>query len=223
MRRIPHTVYSTTFGVVYLALMTNLLLVVACLPLVVLLVTTDPAHSWPLLAIAAALAAPALTAAFTVFREHQRGGLSVIRAFVSGIRSTWRKALSIGALAGGLLVVLLVDVRAVAASTIGVVAVPILLLLSVTVVGVGLVSLVALAEVPSARLRDVLRASLYLAVRRGHLTAISLAVLTMQAVAFTAAPALALGLTAAPALYLVWANSRYSLRPVLENEEASAA
>jgi uncharacterized membrane protein YesL len=121
------------------------------------------------------------------------------------------------------LVVLLVDVRAVAALEIGVVVVPLLGVLAVVALGVTLVGLVAIAEEPRARLRDVLRASLYLAVRRWYLTAVSLLVVAGQFWLFASLPAIALGLTAAPALYLAWANSRFTLRPVLETEEAPAS
>src|SRR5688500_11312772 len=115
MKRISHDTYATVFAVVYLGLMTNALLLIGCLPLVVVLVTTDPATSWPLLAIAAPLCAPAAAAAFTVFRDHSRGGAQVARAFVSAWRAVWRKALALGAMASALLVVVLVDVRAVSA------------------------------------------------------------------------------------------------------------
>ena len=53
MRRISHDTYATVFAVVYLGVVTNALLLVSSLPLVLLLVTTDPLTSWPLIAIAA--------------------------------------------------------------------------------------------------------------------------------------------------------------------------
>jgi hypothetical protein len=111
--------------------------------------------------------------------------------------------------------VLLVDVRALAASTAGVLVVPLLAVLCVLALGLGAVGLVVVAEAPRARLRDVLRASAYLAVRRWYLTAASLVACGVQLAVFTQAPALALGVTAAPVLYVAWANSRYTLRPVL--------
>ena len=52
------------FDTAYLALATNLLVTAACAPLVVLLLTTDPGRSWPLLALLAPLAGPALCGAF---------------------------------------------------------------------------------------------------------------------------------------------------------------
>ncbi len=222
MKRISHDTWATILGVVYLGLMTNFLVLVAALPLVLLLVTTDPALSWPLLALAAPLAAPALTGAFAAFREYGKGEPQVVRSFWRGWKTTWRKAMLLGLAGTALLVVLLVDVRALADTAASVVLVPVLVLLALIAASTVLVGLTALAEAPTARLRDVLKASLYLGIRRWYLTALSFAVLGVQAGLFTTMPAIAIGLTAAPALYVAWANSRYTLRPVLDTEDAVA-
>lgn len=223
MRRISHESYANIFGIVYLALVTNGLLLLASLPLVVLLVTTDPARSWMLLALAAPLAAPGVTAAFTVFREHGAGSTTPARDFVKGIRATWRRALQIGGMLSALVVVLLVDVRAFAGTSFAVVLIPVLAVLTVLALAVGLLALVAVAEDPTARLRGILRASVFLAARRWHLSLVSLLVLGVQVALFTALPAIALGVTASAALYLAWANSRYSLRPVLAIADTQTA
>jgi uncharacterized membrane protein YesL len=222
MTRISHDTWATILGVVYLGLMVNFLVLVAAAPLVVLLITTDPALSWPLLALAVPLAAPALTGAFTAFREFGRGEPQVVRSFLRGWKATWRKGMLIGAAAAASVVVLLVDVRAVAALPASVVVVPVLALLTVIAVATALVALVALAEAPQARLRDMLKAALYLSVRRWYLTALSFAVLGVQFALFTTMPAIAIGLTCAPALYVAWANSRHTLRPVLDLDEVRA-
>jgi uncharacterized membrane protein YesL len=206
---------------IYLGLIVNLLLVISCLPLVALLVTTDPAYSWPLLALAAPLATPGLAAAFRAFREHADGGLGPIRAFAAGLRDTWRRALAIGAAVTAVVVVLLVDVRMLSNTAAAVFTVPLLAVLALLAIAMGLLSLVAFAEVPTARFRDVVRASVYLGLRRWYLTAVSLAVLAVQVAVFATAPALGLGLTASAVLYFAWTNSRYSLRPVLDLETAS--
>ena len=222
MKRVSHSTWATILGVVYLGLAVNFLVLVAAAPLVVLLMTTDPVHSWPLLALAAPLAAPALTGAFTAFRENAAGETQVARAFWRGWKATWRKAMLLGLAGTALLVVLLVDVRAVAETPASVVVVPVLGILTLLTVATGVVGLGALAEVPAARMRDAVRAALYLGIRRWYLTALSFAVLGVQAALFTTMPAIAIGLTAAPALYVVWANSRYALRPVLEIAEVRA-
>lgn len=220
---VSHETWASLIGMIYLGLIVNLLLVVSSLPLVVLLVTTDPLYSWPLLAIAAPLAAPGLAAAFRAFREHGEGGLGPIRAFVAGLRATWRRALLIGAAVAAVVVVLLVDVRMLASTAVAVFTVPLLGVLALLAVGVGLVALVAIAEVPTARLRDVVRAGIYLSLRRWYLTAASLAALAAQVAVFATAPALGLGLTASAALFFAWTNSRFTLRPVLDLDEKAAA
>lgn len=219
---VSHETWASLIGMVYLGLIVNLLLVVACLPLVAVLVTTDPLHSWPLIAVAAPLAAPGLAAAFRAFREHAGGGLGPIRAFAAGLRATWRRALAIGAAVTAVVVVLLVDVRMLSNTAVAVFTVPLLGVLALVAIAVGLVALVAIAEVPAARLRDVLRASLYLGLRRWYLTAASLAAFVAQIAVFATAPALGLGLTASAALFFAWTNSRFTLRPVLDLDEKAA-
>jgi uncharacterized membrane protein YesL len=222
-RLVSHDTWASLIGMLYLGMIVNLLLVVACLPLVVLLATTDPALSWPLLALAAPLAAPGVAAAFRAFREHDAGGLGPIRAFVAGLRETWWRALVVGAAVTVFVLVLLVDVRMLSSTPAAVFTVPLLGVLAVLAVVVGLLSLVAIAEVPTARFRDAVRASVYLGLRRWYLTAVSLAALAVQAGVFAAAPAIGLGLTASAVLYLAWTNSRFTLRPVLDLDDAVAA
>lgn len=223
MRAIPHGIYSAIFGVVYLGLMTNALLIVGCLPLIALLFTTDPAHSWPLIAIAVPLCAPSLTAAFTVFRGNVQGDSSVVRVFLRAWRAAWRRSMVLGALVAVALTVILVDVRFFAGGQAGVVIIPALAVLTALSVSLGVVGLVAIAEEPHARLRTVVKVSTYFLARRWYLTVVSLAVLIAQAVLFSSLPAIAIGITATPALYLVWANSRYTLRPALDPETVAVA
>ena len=222
MKPLAHGTFTMITGVVYLALITNVLLVIACLPLVLLLITTDPVRSWPLLALAAPFCAPGVSAAFATFREFGRGGTTPARAFLAGWLATWRRAFLLGAAATAVVVVLIVDLRFFADSSLSVVVVPVLAVLTVLVSAVTLVSLVAISDVPGARFLDVIRASLYLSVRRWYLTVVSLLVIGTQVALFASMPAIALGLTAAPALYFAWANSRYTLRPVLSIDEVPA-
>src|SRR5690606_36298989 len=89
MRRVAHDTWASIVGVLYLGLMVNLLVLVTASPLVVLLITTDPMRSWPLLAVTAPLATPALTAAFGTFRAHGEGETEVVRTFLR----VWRRTL----------------------------------------------------------------------------------------------------------------------------------
>ncbi|GAA4783568.1 ferredoxin-NADPH reductase [Microbacterium gilvum] len=215
MKRIPHSVYSTLFGVVHLALGVNASLALVCLPLLVLLVTTDPSLSWPLLAVAAVPCGMGAAAAFATFRAHASGETAVLRTFFRELGATWRRALALSALVVGVGVVALVDVVVLVPTGAGAVAAPLLVVVALLALAAGMVGLVALAEAPDARLRDVLRVCVVLAVRRWPLTIASFAVLAVQAAVVVAAPALGIGLTAAACLYVVWAGARYTLQPAL--------
>lgn len=220
---VSHQNWASIIGMLYLGLIVNLLLLVSCLPFVVLLVTTDPMHSWPLLALAAPLSAPGVAAAFRSFREYAEGGLGPIRAFRAGLRDTWRRALVVGAVVVAVVTIALVDVRMLSATSAAVVVVPLLGVLAVLTVAVGLLALVAIAEAPRAPLLDVLRASAVLGIRRWYLTAVSLVALVVQAGVFTAAPAIGVGVTASAILFFAWTNSRFTLRPVLDLDGVVAA
>jgi uncharacterized membrane protein YesL len=215
MKRVSHNTYMLVFGVVYLGLATNAMLLVACLPEIALFVFTDPASTWPLIALAAPLCAPALTAAFRVFRGFSQNS-SVVRTYWRGWRDTWRHAIALGAIATAVIVVLFVDAMLFAGSPAGGVLIPALAVFALVTVVVSLVSLVAVSEAPKARLRDVVRASAYLALRRWYLAIASIVGIAMQYALLASLPVLALGISAAPVLYLVWSNARYTLRPVLD-------
>ncbi|BCY07107.1 hypothetical protein [Actinoplanes sp. L3-i22] len=187
------------FDLTYLVLMTNVLLSVTVLPLF-------------FVPLAAPLAAPALCAAFAVFAGHPG---PVAGTFLRAWWATLRKATALGGLAAGALVLLGADIRAAWGRPAGAALIPVLAVLIVLVLATTLLSLVALAERPGARLRDVLRASLLLSVRRWYLTLPSLLVLVLFQGLFMAKPVLAFALAASPLLYAVWANSRYTLAPVL--------
>jgi uncharacterized membrane protein YesL len=214
--RIRHEHFTAVTELVYTALMTNLLLVAGGLPLVAGLLTTDPARSWPLLALVAPLCAPAVCAAFAVlsaFSAHR--STTVVRTFWRAWRASFRRAAALGALATGLLVVLGVDIRAAWGRPVGAVAIPVLAVGMVLVVAASLLALVVIAERPRVRLRDALRACLYLAVRYWYLTLLSLAVLALLQSLLANRPAIALGLAVSPLLYVIWANSRFTLRAAL--------
>lgn len=202
-------------GVAYLGLMTNLLLVASSLPLVVLLLLTDPTVSWPLLAVAAVLAAPGLPAAFAVFSAHADGESAVVRPFLRAWRRHALRALLLGAATVSAVVVLAVDVAWASRSQFGAVATPVAALLGGLALAASLGATVAITERPDVSLGRLLKASLYLMVRRWYLTVVSLAAAGVLVAIIAERPAIGLGVAVAPLLYVVWANTRYTLRPIL--------
>lgn len=215
-RRMQAETWETVFGVAYLVVGTNAMLVLAAFPLIVLLISTDPASSWPALCVAAVAAMPGAAAAFAVFRAYSLDrNLGVLRGFWAAWWRHLRRSLVLGVILIGAAVVLTADFMVLINFRLGALVIPLLAVLAVLVAAMVLLALVASVERPDARLRDVLKASLYLAVRRWYLTVVSFAALAALGALFVEHPALALGLAAAPLLYAAWGNSRYSLRPVL--------
>ena len=208
----PET-YEMVFGTVYTGLMTNLLLAVACLPLVVLLAATDPGTTWPYLAVAAPLLGPALAAAFAVFAAFSSdGSTAVVRTFVHAWRKHLRRGLAIGALATGAVVVAAVDVAFFWGRTAGAVAIPVLVSLAVGAVLTAVLALAAVPEMPGARLRAVLLAAVVLGARRWYLSAGAALVLALLVSVLAARPVVGLGFAAAPLLYAIWGICRFTLR-----------
>lgn len=220
MRRwISHDTLGTILDTVFRALVTNLLLVVGNAPFTVVLVATDLTRTWPLLVLLAPLSFPTLVGVCAVFAAKHD---DVLRTFARAWRGSVRRALGLGVVATALLTVLVVDVRVLFGSTAGAVAIPVLAVAALLVAAATPLAVVALAEAPDARLRDLLFWSAYLALRRWYLTAASLVVLGLLALFVLSRPALGLGVAAAPLLYAVWANGRYSLRPALVPSSAAA-
>jgi uncharacterized membrane protein YesL len=206
--------YEMVFGTVYTGLMTNVLLAVACLPLVVLVAATDPGVTWPYLALAAPLLGPALSAAFAVFAAFSsEGSTAVVRTFVRAWRRHLRRGLAIGALATGAVVVVAVDVVFFWGRTVGAVVIPVLVTLAVGAVLTAVLALAAVPDLPGARLRDVLLGALVLGARRWYLSAGALLVLVLLVSVVAARPVVGVGFAAAPLLYAVWGICRYTLRP----------
>lgn len=216
MSRTPNQSWTVVLGAIYLGLMVNVLMVMTALPLVVVLVATDPVRSWPMIAVLLPLCAPALVGAFAAFHGHRIGDDAVARAFLRGWRAAWRRAVPFAAAMTLFLVVVLVDIRALSSHRLGAVVVPLLVVAAVAIVATTLLGLVAYAEAPRAGLRVVAKASLFLSLRRWYLTVVSLVVLDIQFLMFANQPAIGLGLSAAPALYVVWAGSRHSMNLALD-------
>lgn len=205
--------YGRVFSGVYTALMTNLLLAVACSPLVLIVLTTDPGRTWPLLVLFAPLGGPALVAAFTVLRAYDSG---VVKVFWNAWHVSARPALAAATLATVALLILGVDAAWAWGRPIGAAVLPVLAVVMTVIVAATLLVLVTLAERPGVRLRDAARAGVYLAVRRWYLSLFSLLALVVFEALLAARPALAIGIAASPLLYVVWANSRFTLKPLIE-------
>ncbi|XVS61225.1 hypothetical protein ACQPYE_23280 [Actinosynnema sp. CA-299493] len=210
-----HEIYNRVFATAYALLATSALVVGASAPFLAVLLFTPVTASWPLLALTAPFLGPAFAAAHAVFGSLSRDdGTPVVRGFLRAWRRHARRSAIVAGAASALLVVLAVDVRAAWGSPVGAVAIPVLAVLAVLTAATALVALTGVVEHPDAPLRRLLRACLFLALRRPHLTAVSLVALWVLAGAVGAMPLPALALLTGPALYVVWVGSRATLKPL---------
>lgn len=203
-------------GVIYLALGTNVLLAIASLPLLVVSATLSPAEGLLPYALASAAAVPGVMAAFAAFRSYSdEGSVSVVRSFLSAWWAHLPTSLPIGAALTVLVSVLAVDIVWASGSRVGAVAIPVLVAAIIGAVAVALGVLTGRLDRPDASLRSLAKASVYLMARRWYLTLASVGGLLALGAIVATQPVLGLGVAAAPLLYLVWANTRYSLQPIL--------
>jgi len=222
--RVSHELYDKVFGVIYLGMLANLMVAIACSPLLVVTFTTNAGRTWPLLAVLAPLCAPALVGAFAMFAHFSdEGPAGLVRTFMRAWRRSMRHALAVGTAATFGIAVFSVDIAAAGRSHALAIVIPLLLMLDVLVGATALLTLVALSERPTTRLRDLVRPVVYLAVRRWYLTALSLLVMVLLGGFAATRPVIGLGLAAAPMLYVVWANSRFTLQPIMRSKVTTDA
>ncbi|MDH2430594.1 hypothetical protein [Sphaerisporangium sp. TRM90804] len=207
--------YEKVFGMVYVALMTNLLLALSCAPLLLALaVVRDPLATWPFFAVLSAVCAPALTGAFRCFTLAGEGSTAVFAAFRDGYRRAFGRALA--AWLGGTTVVsvLAVDAVIVARTAWGPALVPFFVTAAGLAVAATVAMLVVVAESPS-KVRPLIRPCLYLVARRWYLMAPTLAILALAVAVVLVKPLVGVLLALAPLLYAAWATTRYTVLPLL--------
>jgi hypothetical protein len=197
--------WETVWSFAHRALVLNLALTVANLPLLFASAVVSEPGSYPLFfGILTLSIGPSVAGAF--------GYLHGSPSFVAAYRRFFRPALLRWTLTVALTGVLVADIVALHDHPLGAYLVPLFVVLSVLVTAAGVVSLALLPLQPGLRLWAGLLASAYAAVRRWWLTALTLLALAAAAVAVNQAPILGLATLPGCALILAWVNSAASLR-----------
>jgi uncharacterized membrane protein YesL len=205
--------FGSIFTFVYTFLAVNVLLAATNAPLVFFLyAVVDPVVSWPFFLTLSLTVLPSLGGAFAAF-EALRGEEAVSRpfaAFFAGYRASFGRAALAGVAAVVVLFVLGLDLMLVAALPAGAVLVP-LLTLGIAAVVIMAVQVVAGAVLlPAARLRALMKAALYISVRRWYLSFAALALLGIVAGVALVQPVLGIALIPAPLLFIVWSNASFA-------------
>lgn len=223
LRPANQSTYEKIFGTAYVGLMTNLLLAVSVAPLLAALaIVRNPHEAWPFFVALSCLCAPALAGAFACFAQLDDGSTVVLRPFWTTYRRTASRAVAVWAAGAAVVSLLVVDAAVVARYSWGPAVVPFFVTASALVVNVVLAVIVLLADLPperTGRLRDLVRPSLYLVARRWYLAAMNVVVLGLAITVVLVKPVIGLLIAFAPLLYVVWANTRYLLGPLVSSRE----
>lgn len=205
MINLSYGTWETIWSFAHRALVLNLALALANLPLLLALTVVAAPTSYPLFfGILTLSIGPSVAAAF----GYLHGEISYVAAY----RRFLRAALLRWTLAVALTGVLLADIVALHDHAAGPYLVPLFAVLSVLVLAAGVVSLALLPLRPDLRLWAALLTSAYAAIRRWWLTALTLLALTAAALAVNQAPILGLATLPGCALILAWVNSSAALR-----------
>lgn len=217
-----HELHELIFGIICQSLVGNLLLVLVTAPLVVMLATTDPRQSWPMLALLSPLLAPATTAMFAVFRTTNTQEPLAIGALVREFfRNWWRllpRTLLVGAIGAAIITISALNIQFFMAEPSGALVIPGQVILALFALTGTLLILVALSERPEIPLKSLLKLT-GLAVRHWYIIVPVLIVLGLLVTLIAEYPALGLLVAPAPLLYGIWGMYRFALRPILPPAE----
>lgn len=225
-RRIPrlrHETMESMFGYAYAILMTDLLLVLANLPLAVLLfVAHDALQAWPTVLLLSLTLAPSLVGAFEVFRR-MRGDEPPrpFAAFWSGYRRRGPAAALLGLATALVIGFVLYDGAILTGTVWAPLVAPTLAVVAAWALATCTTAVAGLVLYPQASARAIVKAAVYLSVRRWYFSVFALVLLALSAAAVIVQPVLG-ALVPGLLLYVVFANADFAFRRALEAEAAGA-
>ena len=226
-RRILHLRQETIesmFGYAYTILMTDLLLVLANLPLAVLLfVSRDALQAWPTVLLLSLTLAPSLAGAFEVFRR-MRGEEPPrpFAAFWHGYRSRGGAAALLGLVTALVIGFVLYDGAILTGTVWAPLLAPTLAVVAAWAMATCTSALAGLVLYPQVSVRAIVKAAVYLSVRRWYFSVFALVLLGISTAAVIVQPVLG-ALVPGLLLYVVFANAEFAFRRAVEAEIAGTA
>ncbi|MFJ4027863.1 hypothetical protein ACIPWF_11260 [Paenarthrobacter sp. NPDC089989] len=210
--------FGSIFGFVYTFLAGNALLAVANAPLVLCLsLVADPAAAWPFFLALSVTIAPSLAGIFAAFRSlnDDGGAVTPVAAFLSGYKRSFTRTAPLGVGAVALLLFLGVDLVAIQSLPGTALLLPLIVVAAAVTVSLTVTAIAGVVLLPQARLKSILKASLYLVVQRWYLSLAMLVLLGISVSAAVLQPVLGTALAPAPLLFVIWSNASYAFHAVL--------
>ncbi|HSU47373.1 MAG TPA: hypothetical protein VLJ40_10705 [Arthrobacter sp.] len=219
--RIPSPGFETfggIFGFIYTFLAGNVMMALANAPLVLCLaLVADPVAAWPFFLALSVTVPPSLSGLFASFQALNDDGAAAkpVASFLRGYRRGFRQAAPLGLAAVALLLFLGVDLAIVQSMPAAAILVPVMVVAAAITVSVAAMAVAGVVILPDAGLKNLLKASLYLAVQRWYLSLAMLVLLGIIASAALLQPVLGVALAPAPLLFVVWSNAAFAFSTAL--------
>lgn len=216
--------FGSIFGFIYTFLAGNALLAVANTPLVLSLsLVADPAAAWPFFLALSVTIAPSLAGIFAAFKalNDDGGAVKPVAAFLRGYKRSFAKAAVLGVGAVALLMFLGVDLAVVQYNVQSLpgaaLLVPVIVVAAAATMSLAVTAIAGVVLLPEAKLKSILKASLYLVAQRWYLSVAMLILLGIIVSASVMQPVLGIALAPAPLLFVIWSNAAYAFHAVLRS------
>lgn len=210
--------FGNIFGFIYTFLAGNVLMALANAPLVLCLaLVADPAAAWPFFLALTVTVPPSLAGIFTTFKALHDDGAAVkpVVAYLRGYRSGFRRTAPLGLAAVALLLFLGVDLVIVQSMPAAALLVPVILTAAAATLALTVTATAGVVLLPETRLKNLLKAALYLTVQRWYLSLAALVLLGIIASAAILQPVLGIALAPAPLLFVIWSNASFAYTAAL--------
>lgn len=220
--RIPSPGFETfgsIFGFIYTFLAGNVLLAFANAPLVLCLaLVADPLAAWPFFLALCVTVPPSLAGLFASFQalNDDGGAVKPVASFLRGYRRSFRRSALLGITAVAALLFLGVDLAIVQSMPAAAVLTPVIVVAAAVSASVAMMAIAGVVLLPQTGLKALLKASLYLSVKRWYLSLATLVLLGIIASAALLQPVLGVALAPAPLLFVVWSNTAYAFHAALK-------
>lgn len=210
--------FEAVFGYVYTALAINAALIATNLPLAVaLLLVPDPLISWPLFLLLSLTLAPSVAGAFAAMRAMRDDGPPrPLAEFWRGYRwAAWR-SLVVGVATAAIVGVTLADLTAFAGTIWAPLLGPTLIVVAATSLAIAVVTLAGFALYPQVSARAIVKASIYLAIKRWYFSVMALALVGLSLAAVLVQPVFGAAFVPSVLLFAVWGNAHFSFTRLVE-------
>lgn len=144
------------------------------------------------------------------------GAVKPVASFFRGYRRSFRRSALLGIAAVAVLLFLGVDLAIVQSMPAAAVLTPVIVVAAAVAASVAMMAIAGVVLLPQTGLKALLKASLYLSLKRWYLSLATLVLLGIIASAALLQPVLGVALAPAPLLFVVWSNTAYAFHAALK-------